>query len=205
MGYIGLKRIKIAFIFLFAVTSLALTSCNSQTNNSIRSSSDNNSNVTSIKENNDLNTVEESYYEQDEDWFKNNPIDKAYLSEISKDTTIARTDISLKYLTIWKKEVGFSAANLAKRLTSNDVDDFIKEQKTWESWADSSIDYDEKVMNDGTYGIDVGTSRQYIYTVAKINLWRDRDLHIKYLTSLIEAYNAKPFPKSQWTWDKFNF
>lgn len=74
----------------------------------------------------------------------------------------------------------------------------------WEDSTNGNIDFDERILNNGDYGTDAGTSRQYIYTDAKINLWRDRDLHLKYLTLSLEKYNAHPLPESQWTWNKFD-
>ena len=213
MGCIKMKRIKrITFPLCVLTLLLFLAACQhvssgssdlSQSN--VRSSNNTNATSSSTKI-----TITDSYYEENAKWFKNNPIDKAYFAEIDAGidpdhTTMGAAELDMKYLTIWQKEVAFSASNLRKRLDISDAAAFDQQQKLWEDWANGSIDFDHDIMNHGKYGIDMGTSRQFIYTEAQINIWRDRDMHLKYLTSYLEYYNDNPLPENQWTWNKFYY
>jgi len=152
----------------------------------------------------------DSYYEGNAEWFKSNPIDKAYFAEIDTgidpdNTTLGVAEFDEKYLAIWQGEVAFSASNLRKRLDASDATAFDQQQRAWETWANDSIGFDHDIMNHGKYGIDMGTSRQFIYTEAKISIWRERDMHLKYLTSYLEYYCDNPLPENQWTWNKFDY
>ncbi|MCL2654625.1 MAG: hypothetical protein FWD65_02875 [Coriobacteriia bacterium] len=203
-----MKQTKmVTAILLFLMLLFLVSACQHLPSGSSGTSSSNKklSSDTNVMPSNIGMTPGDNYYEENAKWFKNNPIDKAYLAEAQPDTTYGNAELEMKYLTIWQNEVAFSASNFRKRLDASDAAAFDRQQKLWEEWANGSIDFDHDIMNHGKYGIDMGTSRQFIYTDAKMNIWRDRDMHLKYLTSYLEYYCDNPLPENQWTWNKFNY
>lgn len=107
-----MKKIKIALTCLCVITALLLSSCQNSSTKALNSSNIKQSSNENITSSNSTMSLEGSYYEDDSDWFINNPIDNTYLKETPADTTIGISELQAKYLAIWQSEVAFSATNL---------------------------------------------------------------------------------------------
>jgi len=200
------------FLFILLAILLLLTSCQSSKISASSSSycaKSNKEYTSSDTQNSSLTSIFVNYYQQNSDitnLFNSNPIDEAYLSDKQHDngtTGIASADE--KYLKIWQNEVNFSSSNLRKLLNGSDVINFNKQQETWKNWITGSTNFDQSILDNNQYGTNMGTQREFVYTEAIINQYRERDYHLKYLTAMLEVWNAHPKPESQWTWNKFDY
>lgn len=124
---------------------------------------------------------------------KKNKIDKDYNEELLSATTTAEyTIIEKKYISAWYDEMLFSADAFSNYLNSNDRIQFIKSQKSWEKYILSDIEVLNDIINSNRYGVNMGSTYQFLKLSEKREILRERAIKIKYLTYLIETQTAEP-------------
>ena len=126
---------------------------------------------------------------------KKNKIDKDYNEELLSATTTAEyMIIEKKYISAWYDEMLFSADAFSNYLNSNDRIQFIKSQKSWEKYILSDIEVLNDIINSNRYGVNMGSTYQFLKLSEKREILRERAIKIKYLTYLIETQTAEPVP-----------
>ena len=112
-----------------------------------------------------------------------------YDEEISKaTTTIEIITIQKRYIERWKNEMHKAVEKYLSLLSQEDAVVFEQVQKQWE---DSIINYfqlEAHILQNDNYGIKYVTGNAYLqdYWFQVIELFRERTIHIWYMTYLME-------------------
>lgn len=102
-------------------------------------------------------------------------------------------------LQLWINEMEHSVLNLKQRLTETQCTAFDVAQAAWTQGLDRGAEFDRALMQEA----DIGLGTQYAASslITAINAYRDRVLHIKYMTMLLETYVEEPIPEAEQLWN----
>ena len=128
---------------------------------------------------------------------ENNPIDK----KMNDDSELALTtgdlqELFAKYLKIWETELKFSIKNLKKYCSKNDSLKLDQSQKAWEINFNAVNEFDHDFIYQNN--IALGTQYNWNSIYCKIEQYRQRVFHIKYMTYLAENYVENPQQEQLW-------
>ena len=104
-----------------------------------------------------------------------------------------------KYISIWKNEMSYSISNLKKLINLDEQDMLDASQKLYVQSIDENSKSDMKILG----GVNLGTQKQQSALILLMKSYRDRTIHIKYLTYLLEEMNGNPKPTNLCYWNNF--
>jgi len=105
------------------------------------------------------------------------------------------------YIVKWQDELSYSMENLNKYLTSEEVNKLNDAQADWEKSLTSNSEFDGAYIRDNK--IMLGSQYPVSSLLYKIDQYRDRVFHIKYMTYLVENYTDGIISEQKQLWDKF--
>ena len=112
-----------------------------------------------------------------------------YDEEIEKATTTAEIIIIQKqYIEKWKEEMHNAEKKYLSLLSQEDAAVFEQIQKQWEDSIINYFELEDSILQNNNYGIKYVTGNAYLqdYWSQVIELFRERTIHIWYMTYLME-------------------
>lgn len=189
---------KIKLIFIFCLLIFLLSACSTTDADS--------KNTDSIK---NYNVYERAVESNEPDEFSiamaNDPISKKMNDELLNKEFSGTADAQAfydGYLKIWQEELHFSIINLYKYLSMGEQASFDYLQASWEVYVKSSNKFDESLIEKNE--IMLGSQYSSSALMYMIEQYRERAIHIKYTTYLLENCAADPVPKDEQMWNKFH-
>lgn len=123
-----------------------------------------------------------------------NEIDGDYQKELYEKATTTNefVDVENKFLNIWKVELKNAIDKYTKMLSSSDKAKFLQLEKQWEESTIDNLDFENKVLNGNEYGVELGSSSNYLFISQKREAYRQRTIRVKYLHYLLETTVSNP-------------
>jgi len=132
-----------------------------------------------------------------------NPIDKKMSDGLKSANTSSASEaqkfFSEFYLVLWPQELSYSANNLKKYLSVEEIEDLDTALKLWEESLMCGIVFDSSLIT--SHEVMLGTqyfASKYQYI---IDQYREYVFHIKYMTYLLEVHSSNPVPESEQRWN----
>jgi len=131
-----------------------------------------------------------------------NPIDKKMSDGLKNANTSSVSEAQKffsEYLVLWSQELSYSANNLKKYLSVEEIQDLDTALKLWEESLMCGIAFDSSLITN--HEVMLGTqyfASKYQYI---IDQYREYVFHIKYMTHLLEMYSNSPVSESEQRWN----
>lgn len=130
----------------------------------------------------------------------NNPIDSSEHESLPiSGNTYDLVQHYGKYIEVWENEINFSIENLKNLITPEQYALLSSAQKVWKEANEETMQFDINAL-----GNSLGREFQFSYLHRTLEAYRERAIHIKYLTFIIETIQEDPIPAENQTWNQFS-
>jgi len=132
-----------------------------------------------------------------------NPIDICMYADLSNTSASKQArEVFADYSKIWQDEMEYSIVNLKTYLTEEEAFRFDAVQVDWLNLVTTSHGFDRLLIS--SRDIHLGTQYTDSVLIYMIDQYRERVLHIKYITFLVENRTPNSFHQDEQLWNRFH-